>query len=922
MVLDLRKREKEILEYWKSHGTNGALRERGKGGKPFYFLDGPPYAYTELASHHLWVYSVKDLIVRYKRYRGFRVHDRPGFDVHGVPTENKVERNLKISSKADIESKIGVANFIGDCRKLAEANIRNGIETLTEFGVSLDFENVYVPFRNGYISKGWEIFKTIYDKGLVYRSLQPLAYCPHCETVLSAQGPEVEYADDSDPSIFVAFRIVKSKRSKVDLGADAHLVIWTTTPWTLPANMAIAANPKALYVEVKGDSATYVVAKERLEDFAGAARMNVTVLKEFYGSELDGVKYVSPLEGRIPAQKRFRKYHKVILSETFVTVSDGTGLLHVAPGHGIEDAKLGKERRIPFFSPVDEHARYTKDAGEYEGLAIPEGANERVLGDLAQLGALLFRGEVRHSYPHCWRCSSKLIYRSTEQWFINIRKIKRRMIAANGRVAWHPAQGGAWFEDAVESSPDWNVSRQRYWGIPMPIWICGSCGDVEVIGSAKALASRAGLEKEPADLHKPSVDAIGFKCGKCGGAMKRIPDIFDVWYDSGIAHTASLTDGEFAELFPADWITESLDQIRGWFSTLMRTGVAAYGKAPFRSVSIGGMLKDELGDEMHRHLGNSVSVKELLTMTSADGFRLWCLSHPRWQDLKLKKQEIVASDREVITLYNTAELVGEFAETAGVDTRVAKQPARGRLSKEDAWILSRLNSLIEETTRELDAYAIDEAVNAIRNFVIEDFSRFYLRLAKSRFSEGGSAEMRRIANITAHVLRNTVILASVVVPFSSEGIYQQLFSANGESVFMSAWPKARKGAADKELEREFGMAKEAITALLNSREKANVKLRWPLPSATIEVNDPVLQRSLEKFSDMICEYANVKRLDFKMVEALGRELKPVFTRSGPSSRRTHKRLPRRSGKRTRTRSKGRSLPAATTHCTRTADSLT
>jgi isoleucyl-tRNA synthetase len=456
-VLDLRKRETETLKYWKAHRTNDEIRKRRAGGKVFYFLDGPPYAYTELASHHLWVYAVKDLIVRYKKYRGFRVHDRPGFDVHGVPTENRVERNLKIASKADIETKIGVANFVSDCRKLAEANIRNGIDTLTDFGVSLDFENVYIPFRNEYISKGWEMFKTIYNKGLVYRSLQPLAYCPHCETVLSAQGPEVEYTDDSDPSIFVALRIAKSSKDRIGFGRNSYLVIWTTTPWTLPANMSIAANPKALYVMVKGDSANYIVAKERLEDFAGATKMSVILEKEFYGSELDGVRYLSPFEDRIPAQKGSRKYHKVILSETFVNVSEGTGLLHVAPGHGIEDAKLGKAHRIPFFSPVDEHSTYTADAGAYSGLKIPDEANERVLADLASLGALLFRGETRHSYPHCWRCSSRLIYRATEQWFINIQRIKRRMIGANRKVIWHPEIGGGWFEDAVESSPDWNV---------------------------------------------------------------------------------------------------------------------------------------------------------------------------------------------------------------------------------------------------------------------------------------------------------------------------------------------------------------------------------------------------------------------------------------------------------------------------------
>ncbi len=878
-MIDLNKREEKILEYWIANNVDESVRSNNRNGKKFYFLDGPPYVTGNIASHHIWVVTTKDIVLRYKRYNKYNVHDRPGFDVHGLPIENKVERKLEVKSKNDIESKIGVEKFIQECKNYAQEQMEEATKMYKRYGYSANFNETYIPLKNSYMSKGWMIFKKLHEKNLIYADMQALAYCPQCGTVLSSQGPEIEYWDESDASIFVKFPVLKS--SKLDLERNTFLVIWTTTPWTLPANMAIAANPKARYVVVESNGENYIISKERLNAFVEATNANVIIKKEFYGSELGGLQYSNPLENKIPVQSKFSKYHKVLLNEDLVSISEGTGLLHVAPGHGPEDYKLGKENNIPIFSPVDEHARYTDEAGAYKGLSVPSEANSVILHDLEEIGCLMFRGEIKHTYPHCWRCSTKLIFRATKQWFINVKKLKKKMLAENKKIKWHPEVAQKWQEDAIESSPDWCISRQRYWGTPIPIWVCDDCKSFDVIGSIEELVSRAGLVSAPEDIHKPHVDKIKIKCDRCGRMMNRINDVFDVWYDSGVSHTASLTEKEFDEIFPADWITESRDQIRGWFSMLLRTSVGAYGRRSFNEVNIGGMILDEIGREMHRHLGNSTNASDLLKIASADGYRLWNSRHPRWQELKLKKKELEESDGDILTLYNIAELVKEFASLSGYDLKKVRRPNISLLQTEDKFILSKLNSLINRVNESMRVYSVDNAVNEIRYFFVEDFSRFYLRYAKQKISYGTKGELKRTSGIAAYVLFNVLILISIVTPFSAESIFQDLFSNEEESIFLQNWPKAYNKAIDVELEKKIEMAREAISAILSSREKSGVTLRWPISKAILEVTDDQVYTEMQEMSQIIEGYTNAKKLEIIRVAGAKKEIRPLYAKLGP-----------------------------------------
>lgn len=877
--------ELKVLDYWEKKGINGKVREKNRGKKKFYFLDGPPYVTGDLHPGQMWVKTVKDIFLRYKRYRGFDVRDRAGYDVHGLPIENKVEKQLGILHKKDIETKVGIEEFTRKCREYVDSFMGRMDKDYIRFGMSLNFANPYLAYRSEFIETAWEIFKRISDNGFLYKGKKTTAFCTHCETALAQGSMEVSYSETEDPSIFVAFRVdAAASRCKIAVGERTHLLIWTTTPWTLPANVSVAANPKALYVLADAGGRELIFAKQRLEAVEAGTNESLIIKEEFYGSELEGLRYVSPLEDDVPAQREMREHHRVVFSEELVSMEEGTGLVHIAPGHGLDDYNLGVKNKLPVFSPVGQGGTYTEEAGKYAGLAVPGQANTKVMHDLKALGALLGSGTIRHSYPQCWRCDTKLIYIATEQWFFDVQKCKDNLTAENSKVSWHPPEARGWLDDVIRASPDWCVSRQRYWGIPLPIWGCKNCGTTKIIGSlrelrAGELETRGGPGLE--DLHRPHIDKIIVKCPNCGGGMKRVPDVLDVWFDASIAFRASMTREEFDRMFPVDYILEGKDQLRGWFSYLLKASVMAYGSAPYRHVGVDGMLLDEHGREMHKKLGNYVGLEEIAKDPGADVFRLWCADHTPWLDLNWNREELRDAGKAIMILDNISNLINEYGEAAGYKRGgMPPLPAADGLRAEDRWILSSMESTIEKVTACLDDYRAFDAAEAIRGFITEDFSRFYLKLAKRRMTYGDADEAGRILGISSHLLFRSLVAISPITPFIAERIYLRDYGRL-ESIFLEDWPVPDGKLMDKGLEAEMEVVKEAATALLGCRERAGVSLRWPIARETLEVGDDFAYSALERLSDVLESYTNAKRLELRRVSGGLAQVRPMFAKLGP-----------------------------------------
>ncbi|MEW6723119.1 MAG: isoleucine--tRNA ligase [Candidatus Micrarchaeota archaeon] len=827
-MYDHRKVEKEVLDFWAKSGIYGKAKAKNAGRETFYFCDGPPYATGQIHPGTGWNKTLKDAVCRYQRMCGKDVRVQAGYDTHGLPIEVKVEQELKFTNKGDIE-KYGIGKFVEKCKAFATKYIGIMGEQFQSLGVWMDFERPYITYHDSFIDSSWKTMKMANERGLLHEGIYVLPYCYRCETTMA--NYELEYDDETDPSVFVKFK-VKDKENE-------FLIVWTTTPWTLAANMAVMAHPTFAYVRARVGDEVWIVAKERLEYLSGLAGVSAVVMEELPGRKLKEVEYHHPF------QEKIHKYadRKVVLSDDFVTLEEGTGLVHTAPGHGPADFIIGKRYGIEAFSPVDGKGNYTEDAGELQGKNVRE-ANPLVIEILKNAGSLVHEERIRHRYPHCWRCKTPLIFLTTKQWFITISKMKDHMLAEIDKTEWHPDFAKERFREFVSNAPDWCISRQRYWGIPLPIWKC-ECGQVKVVGSKSELPPVK-------ELHRPYIDEIELGC-PCGKKMKRIPDVLDVWFDSGNAIWASL-DQEESKKFGerADLIIEGQDQIRGWFYSLLGSGVVRYGACPYKKLLMHGFFVDEKGEKMSKSLGNFVPLEEILEKYGADSFRLWGISSTVWEELKFSWDEMKKATGDLNIALNMAVFLERFYPE--------KKIQKAELSKADQWMLSRMHSVKREFRSSFESYEPNRAVKALRSLIVDDLSRFYMKIAKDRISGGDNPE-GALWTIYAVMLESLKMLGCIS-PMLSEHIYQRFFRKHegAESLFLLSLEAEDEGKIQALYEKQMETVKEAVSVALLARQTAGIKVRWPIRTLHIETKSHEVTEAARAFSDIILSLTNVKEL--------------------------------------------------------------
>src|SRR3989338_1317689 len=821
--------EEEIKRFWGSHN----IYEKSKrSGKKFYFVDGPPYATGSIHMGTAWNKILKDAYIRFWRMNGFNVWDQPGYDTHGLPIENKVEKESQIKSKSDIE-RLGIEKFTQECRKFATKYIDIMNQQFIDLGVWMDWSNPYLTLTNDYIEGAWATFKIAFEKGLLYQGLYPVHVCPRCETAVAYN--EIEYTNVADPSVYVKFPVKDQP--------NTFLLIWTTTPWTLPSNTGIMVKPSADYVKVKIAEETLIIAKDLVEDVM--KRAGITGYKisgSMKGKKLDGLEYEHPLKDLFKFQEPIK--HKVVLSDQFVELESGTGLVHTAPGFGQEDYKVGVENGLAIVSPVKLNGTFNEECGPFAGIHVKV-ADRQIADILKERNLLLHEEKVTHEYPLCWRCSSPLLEMSVKQWFFKVTAIRKDLLEENKKVNWYPDWAGQRFENWLNSLGDWPISRQRYWGIPLPIWIC-ECGEVKVIGSSDELPTK------PKDFHRPYIDQVTLPC-KCGSQMKRIQDVLDVWFDSGLSSFASLgypkNKDLFDKMWPADLNIEGPDQIRGWWNSQLITSVITFGKAPFKNILFHGFVLDAHGSKMSKSKGNATAPEEVINKYGRDSLRLYLLSSAPWDDFVFKWADVDGIAKTFVVMENSYNYVHTYATSA----KKVKE-----LEPEDRWILSRLNNVINVATKEFKEYNIHKAANAITDFMVNDFSRVYIKMIRDRAWPGYTGDDKKAAFYTLDsVVRITSKLLAPLCPFFAEHMHLGL-KEKEESVHMCKWPKAQIKMINTQIEKEMEFVKEIVETVNSLRKENNVKIRWPVESVYVESDDEVVKSVLITFEKVLKNMSNTK----------------------------------------------------------------
>jgi isoleucyl-tRNA synthetase len=861
--------EERVLARWRERDVFHESVRRRRGRTPWGFYEGPPTANGTPGSHHVLARVFKDIFPRYKTMQGYYVERKGGWDCHGLPVELAVEAELGFTSKSDIE-RYGIAEFNARCREKVFSNVEDWNRLTERIGFWIDLDDAYRTLDSEYVESVWSALKTIHDRGLLYERLKVVPYCTRDETTLSSHelGQPDVYKMVEDPSVYVRLPV------RADHGAahaNDELVVWTTTPWTLVSNAAVAVDPELIYVRARADDgAVLIVAEALVERVLDGA----DILASFPGSELVGVRYEPPFDF-IPGSAYGELGHSVLAAD-FVTAQDGTGLVHTAIAFGEEDFRLGEEHGLKVINPVRLDGTYDERIGPYAGRWVKD-ADADLIEDLRARGRLLKAERITHTYPHCWRCGTPLLYYAKPSWYIATSQIKDRLLAANETVAWHPdhvkhGRFGKWLEGNV----DWALSRERYWGTPLPVWRCTD-DHIRAIGSFAELEALSGVALS--DPHRPFVDEVTFPCAECGGEMRRVPEVIDVWFDSGSMpfaqyHAPLENAAHFEERFPADFICEALDQTRGWFYSLIAVSTLLFDSSPYRNVVCLGLILDDEGRKMSKSLGNAVAPWDVIDRYGADAFRWYFFtSKYPWDGYRFSIETIGEAVRQfLLQLWNTYAFYALYANANDVEREVTYDPASA--SELDHWVHSRLQATTEVVIERLDAYDVTTAGRVIAAFV-DELSNWYVRRSRRRFWDGDPAAFGTLRDCLLTVAK----LLAPFTPFLADEIYDNLDGSEA-SVHLCDFPSA--GERNGDLEEAMAVARETVRLGLAARGQAKLRVRQPLRAAVV-VATGAEREAILRFAEIVREELNVHELRFvSEADELGEvEVKPHYRTLGP-----------------------------------------
>ncbi len=875
--------EEEILRFWKRNQIfekSGLLR---KGEPEYVFYEGPPTANGKPGAHHALARAFKDIFPRYKAMRGYHVIRRGGWDTHGLPVEISVEKQLGFTSKSQIEA-YGIARFNELCRKSAFDYIQDWERFTDRLGFWVDLQEAYVTFTNEYIESVWWILKTFWEKGLLYQGYKVVPYCPRCGTPLSDHEVALGYSETVDPSVFVRLPLADDP--------STSLVVWTTTPWTLPGNVAVAVHPEVEYVKVErqlaeGGRERLILAEALLDQvFSGET---VQILERFKGKKLKGVRYKPLFTFIIPDKQAY-----FVLLEDFVTTEDGSGLVHIAPAFGAEDMQAALKYDLPILMTVTEEGTFIPEVRPWSGKFVKD-ADPLIVQDLEARGLLLRAGSYTHSYPFCWRCETPLLYYARGTWYLRTSQFKDRMVALNQEINWVPehirdGRFGNWLENNV----DWALGRERYWGTPLPIWECQLCHHQLAVGSIAELSQLAGRDQSGLDLHRPYVDEVQLPCSECEGTMRRVVELIDVWFDSGSMPVAQWhfpfeNQEVFEQQHPADFISEAVDQTRGWFYSLHAISTLLFDKVSFKNVICLGLILDAQGQKMSKSRGNIADPWEVLKVHGADAFR-WYLytAGPPGQERRFSVDLVGEVLRSfTLPLWNVYSFFVTYANLDQWSPPAKDQPQIYYAYNElDRWLLSELHSLVDQVTQALETYDVTGATRPIAAFV-DTLSKWYLRRSRRRFWKSESDADKQAAYATLYEALITLSrLLAPTMPFLAEELHQNLVRSRDsqaiESVHLTDWPETRSEWIDPDLNRDMHLVMTLASLGHAARNQAGIKVRQPLAEIAFSVSNQDEALALQRFADLLADELNVKQIHRlgSAREAVSYQVKPLAKQLG------------------------------------------